>query len=442
LSNGLEVLVVEHHELPVVTMNLVVRAGAAAEQASRAGLAVVTADLLDEGTQSKSALELADALSTIGANLSSTADWDASRLTLTTLTRQLEPALALFSDVLINPAFKDADVKRIRASRLQAIAQNRDVAATIAARVYASLLFGASHPYGHPQLGSEESIGAIDAGMLREFHSTYYRPNNATLIVVGDVRPDAIVAQLEKALSAWKPATVPAIAFDAQPAARERTTIYLVDRPGAAQSVINIGHVGAARTAPDYFTRLVLNQILGGAFVSRVNLNLREAKGYTYGARTVFDHRVGRGPFTASAGVQTAVTKESVLEFLKELRGIRGEIPVTEGELERAKQSLIRGFPRTFETPAQIATRLGDVALFRLADDYYDGYIAGIQKVTVADVTRLANESIDPSRLAILVVGDRSVIEPGLRSIEGMGTTLTVLDLSGRPVPAEGSPQQ
>jgi zinc protease len=247
------------------------------------------------------------------------------------------------------------------------------------------------------------------------------------------VKPDQIVSQLEKALGGWKPAEVPPVKLDLAPVARQASTIYLVDRPGAAQSVINIGLVGAPRSTPDYFARVVLNQMLGGAFVSRVNLNLREQKGYTYGARTSFGFRQGAGPFTASAGVQTAVTKESVFEFLKELRGIRGEIPITPKELEQAKQSLIRGFPRTFETPAQIAGRLGDVALYGLPDNYFNSYIAGIQAVTAADVLKAANSTIDPSRLAILVVGDRAAIETGLRSLEGVGATLTVLNADGTP---------
>jgi zinc protease len=335
LSNGLDVLIVEHHELPVVTMNLVVKGGTSAEPAGHAGLAAVTASLLNEGTESKSALQLSDALSSIGAALNSSADWDASRLSLTTLTRQLEPALGIFADVLMHPAFNDADIRRIRAQRLQQLAGNRDNANAIASQVYASLLYGPDHPYGHPQNGTEASLSGFTADDFRTFHSTYYRPNNSTLIVVGDVKPDAIVAQLEKAFTGWTAATVPQVAVDAKPVARDHTTIYLVDRPGAAQSVIDIGTVGVSRTAPDYFPRLVLNQMLGGSFVSRVNLNLREAKGYTYGARTSFDYRRGAGPFTASAGVQTAVTKESVYEFLKELRGIRGDIPVTQAELDR-----------------------------------------------------------------------------------------------------------
>ncbi len=433
LSNGLDVLIVEHHELPVVTMNMVVKGGAAAEPASSAGLASFTADMLDEGTTTRSALGLSNELANIGANIGSSADWDASRLSMTTLTRHLTKALELYSDVLINPAFSAADLDRIRSARLQGVATRRNDANAIAAEVYASLLYGANHPYGHSQNGDEASVRDASAENLRSFYSTYYRPNNAVMVVVGDVKPDAIVAQLESALSGWKAAPVPAVKLDLAPMARQQSTIYLVDRPGAAQSVINIGLVGAPRSTPDYFARIVLNQILGGAFVSRVNLNLREQKGYTYGARTAFAFRRGAGPFTASAGVQTAVTKESVAEFLKELRGIRGEIPISMTELEQAKQSLIRGFPRTFETPLQIATRLGDIALYGLPDNYFNSYIAGVQRVTAADVLRAANSTIDPSRLAILVVGDRTVVEAGLRSLEGIGATLTVLNADGTP---------
>ena len=433
LSNGLNVLIVEHHELPIVTMNMVIKGGSAAEPASGAGLASFTADMLDEGTTTRSTLELSNELSNIGANLGSSADWDASRLSMTTLTRHLGKALDLYSDVLMNPAFNAADLNRIRSSRLQAVASRRNDANAIAGEVYASLLYGANHPYGHSQNGTEATLRDVSAENLKNFYSTYYRPNNATLIVVGDVKPDQIVSQLKKALSGWKPAEVPPVKLDLAPVARQASTIYLVDRPGAAQSVINIGLVGAPRSTPDYFARVVLNQILGGAFVSRVNLNLREQKGYTYGARTSFGFRQGASPFTASAGVQTAVTKESVFEFLKELRGIRGEIPISAKELEQAKQSLIRGFPRTFETPAQIAGRLGDVALYGLPDNYFNSYIAGVQGVTVADVLKAANSTIDPSRLAILVVGDRAVIETGLRSLEGVGATLTVLNADGTP---------
>ena len=431
LTNGLEVLVVEHHELPVVTMNLVVKSGSAADPADRAGLASAVANLLDDGTATRSAIDIAEQLAAIGAQLSTSAGWDASTVSLTTLTRHADAALGIFTDVLLNPAFADAEVARFRASRLTALAQQRSDPTAISGVVYPALLYGRGHPYGRPALGDEASVQALTAADVRAFYTARYLPNNASLIVAGDVTPDQVVAKLEQSLAGWKAGAPPALQI-AQPALRDKSVIYLVDRPGAAQSVINIGHVGVARSTPDYFPLLVLNHILGGQFMSRVNLNLRENKGYTYGARTAFDYRHGPGPFAASAGVQTAVTKESVAEFLKELRGIRGEIPVTAEELENAKRGLTLAFPRSFETPAQIAGRLTDVALYGLPADYFDTYVANIERVSLGDIARVANSAIDPARLAILVVGDRKVIEPGLRALDGLGSTVTVLDADGR----------
>src|SRR6185436_14461601 len=211
-------------------------------------------------------------------------------------------------------------------------------------------------------------------GDISGFYQSFYRPNNSTLIVVGDVKPETILPQLERAFAGWQKGEVPMVAIPATQN-REQAGIYIVDRPGSAQSVISIGQIGAPRSTPDYFPLLVLNTMLGGQFVSRVNLNLREDKGYTYGARTSFDYRRGAGPFTASAPVATKDTKESVAELMKELRGIRGEIPITVKELEYSKQAIIRGYPRGFETPAQIASRLADVVFYDLPDDYFNTYI-------------------------------------------------------------------
>src|ERR687886_2722666 len=321
---------------------------------------------------------------------------------------------------------------------MAAFRQRRDNPEQIAGVVYSSLLYGPNHPYGHPLTGNEESLRAITNADVRKFYETYFRPNNSALVVVGDTTPDEIVPKLEAAFSKWQQAHVPAVDVSAAPLQRDRTTIYLVDRPGSAQSVIQGGQVGVARSTTDYFPLLVMNTMLGGQFTSRVNLNLREDKGYTYGARTAFEYRRGAGPFVATAGVQTAVTKESVFEFLKELRGIRGERPVTQEELEFSKQAIIRGYPRTFETPEQLANRLTDLVLYNLPDDYFNNYIARVRAVTVADVNRVANRYLDPSRMAILVVGDRKVIEPGLRSLTDVGQTITYVDPEGRPA-TEGS---
>ena len=430
LSNGLEVVFVRQGELPVVSLNLILRTGAAADPPERAGLASMTAALIDEGTKRRAALEISNELAAIGSRMGTGADWDLSGVNLLMLKRHLSRALDIYADVITNATFPERELQRQRASRLAALLQRRDDANAIASIVYVSLLYGRDHPYGHPLIGDEQSISAISIEDVRRFYETYYRPNNATLIVSGDITPDEIVPQLEEALAAWEPAHVPQVTFSAPPE-RDHAGIYLVDKPGAAQSVLMIGHVGQPRTTPDFFPLLVLNTLLGGQFTSRVNMNLREEKGYTYGARTSFDYRRGPGPFVATAGVQTAVTKESVMEFMKELRGVRGEQPVTREELEFAKQAIIRGFPRGFETPEQISSRLTDVVLYNLPDDYFNTFIEGVRAVTLADLNRVANQYLDPSRMAILVVGDRKAVEPGLRSLTDIAEVLTVLDAEG-----------
>ena len=226
---------------------------------------------------------------------------------------------------------------------------------------------------------------------------------------------------------------MPAVDVSAAPVQRDRSSIYLVDRPGSVQSVIQIGQVGAPRSSPDYFPLLVMNRILGGASSARINLNLREDKGYTYGASSAFSFRRGAGPFTASAPVQGFSTKESVVEFMKELRGIRGEIPVTPAELDTAKQSIIRGYPRGFETPDQIAAQLEQIVTYDLPDTYFNSYIERIQSVTLDDVNRVANRYLQPDRMAVVIVGDRSKIEQPVRTLGGLGERINLVDAEGRP---------
>ena len=425
LSNGLEVVMVEHHDLPVVTLNMVLKTGAAADPLDASGLASITSALLDEGTRRRSALDISNELAAIGARLGTGADWDLSGVSVLTVARHLERALDIFTDVLTNPAFPERELELQRASRLTTIMQRRDNPQDIAGVVYASLLYGRQHPYGHAIIGDEESVRAVTNSNIKSFYETYYRPNNATLIVVGDVGPDTLVPQLERAFAGWERAIVPPVQIAAPPE-RDRAALYLVDKPGAAQSILVIGQVGPSRSTPDYFPLLLMNMMLGGQFTSRLNLNLREDKGYTYGARTFFDYRRGPGPFAASTSVQTAVTKEAIEEILKELRGIRGEVPITEAELEFSKQAVIRGFPRSFETPEQIANRLADVVLYDLPDDYFNHYIDNIRNVSREAVADVARRYLDPSKMVILVVGDRQAIEPGLRSLDEIGPTLTL----------------
>jgi zinc protease len=431
LSNGLDVLIVENQELPVVTLNMVLRTGAAADPRARAGLASVTAALLDEGTNTRSALDISNELAAIGARLGTGADWDLSGVSLLTVARHLDRSLEIFTDVLTNPTFPESELELQRNTRLTTIMQRRDNAQDIAGVVFASLLYGREHPYGHPIIGDETSVRAVANHDIRTFYETHYRPNNATLIVVGDVQADLLVPQLERAFAHWESAQVPAMSIPSPPE-RTEANLYLVDKPGAAQSVIVIGQVGPPRSTPDYFPLMVMNTMLGGQFTSRLNLNLREEKGYTYGARTFFDYRRGQGPFAASTSVQTAVTKESIEEILKELRGIRGERPVTPEELEFSKQAIIRGFPRSFETPEHIANRLADVVLYDLPDDYFNHYITDVSSVTREEAESCARRYLDPTKMAILVVGDREQIEPTLRTLDGIGPNIMLLDTEGK----------
>jgi zinc protease len=439
LSNGLDVLVVEHHELPVVSMNLVMKMGAAGDPAGKGGLASLTADMLDEGTATRDALEISDQLARIGSGIQVNAGWDSTTAGLRTLTRHLDSALAIYADVVSNPAFPEKELQRLRQQRLAALRQQRDSPEAIASLVFQKTLYGGNHPYGHPLSGDEASLQSLSADDVRGFYQSYLRPNNSALIVVGDVKPDQLVAKLEKAFAGWKSGHVPAVDVSAAPVARDKGAIYLVDRPGSVQSIIQIGQVGVPRSSPDYFPIFLMNRILGGASGARINLNLREDKGYTYGANSNFSFRRGAGPFTAQAPVQGFSTKESVYEFLKEIRGIRGEIPVSPAELEAAKQSIIRGFPRGFETPDQIANGLELIVTYDLPDTYFNSYIERVQGVTLEDINRVANRYLQPDRMAVVIVGDRKAIEQGLRTLDHLGENINLVDTEGRPAAQGGA---
>ncbi|MEZ5346401.1 MAG: pitrilysin family protein [Pyrinomonadaceae bacterium] len=435
LSNGLNVWVVPQSELPIVSMNLVIGTGGAANPDGKEGLAQLTAGLLDDGTKNRTALDISNEEQNLGISMGVFSGWDSTNATMQTLTKHLDKALDLYADVVVNPTFPENELETVKRRSVVGFMQRKDSAPAIAGIVYNKLLYGGDHPYGRPLDGNEVSIGAIKRADLVEFYDSYYRPNNSTIIVVGDVKTDTLIPKLEKAFAGWKPAEVPTTEVP-EPETFDKPGIYIVDKPGAAQSELRIGQIGVARDHPDYIPILVMNQILGGQFSARVNMNLREDKGYTYGARSSFSFRRGAGPFTASAGVQTAVTKESVVEFLKELNGIRGAIPVTEGELDYSKQSLIRSFPRSVETVGQIAGQLSNLVVYDLSDDYVNDYLAKIAKVTVADVNRVANKYLTPDKMAIVIVGDKKVIEPGLLQIANWGDSISFLDTEGNLITA------
>lgn len=437
LSNGLQVLLMEKHQVPLVQINVLIKAGTAMDPANRPGLASMTVDMLDEGAGDRNALQLADAIDYLGANLSTYADFHHSVVALHTPLSKLESALPLLADVVLRPKFPPQELERLRKQRLTTLIQWHDEPRAVAQVLLNQTLFGKKHPYGWINMGDEKSLRDMKVEELQKFHRTYFHPNNAALIVVGDVTKDSIVPKLEKYFGEWKAASIPRIKWPAIKQVKRRQ-IYLVDKPGAAQSEIRIGRIGVSRQTPDYFAIRVMNTILGGSFTSRLNQNLREEHGYTYGAGSYFAFRPLPGPFVAYAAVQTAVTDKALMEFMKELQGILQ--PVTDQELERAKNYLALRFPENFQTVARIAYQLQELVLYDLPEDYFNKYVQNILAVTKAEVLRVAQKYVDPQKLAIIVVGDRKVIEPGIKVLNlGPIKHLSIEDLLGKIPELEGT---
>lgn len=397
----------------------------------------MTLAMLDEGAGSRDALQLADAIDLLGARISASAGYHTSRVALHTPLSKLDSALALLGDIVLRPNFPPDELERQRKQRLTTLLQWHDEPRAIASVLFNRTLFGTRHPYGLPSIGTEKSLRALRVDDLREFHSTYFHPNNAFLVVVGDVSGEAILPRLEKVFGGWQAAKVPVATWPGIKQVKKRQ-IYLVDKPGAAQSEIRIGRVGAPRLTKDYFAIVVMNTILGGSFTSRLNQNLREEHGYSYGAGSFFDFRPLPGPFLAGAAVQTDVTDKALTEFMKELRGILE--PVSDEELKRAKNYVALRFPGNFQTVARIARRLEELVVYDLPDSYFNDYVQRILAVTKADVQRVARKYIDPEKIAIVVVGDRQKIEKGVRALNlGPIKMMSVDDVLGKVPRVKGT---
>ncbi len=430
LPNGLRLLIVEHHELPLATFNLVVRSGASQNPVGRPGTADFTASMLREGAGTRSTLDIADQMAFLGAVLSTNAGWDASTVFLHTPTAQLDSALALFADIALRPTFPAEEMERMRGRRLTSILQRRDQPPVIADLTYASLLFGSEHPYGQPLGGTEASTRDVQREELERYYRTHFRPNNATMIIVGAVTPDDIQARIARLFGSWESAPVPSVTLN-EPSGVERTTIYLIDKPGATQASFRLGHVGVPRSTNDYFALVVMNTVLGGSFTSRLMQNLRENRGYTYGAYSGFAFRRFAGPFVSEAEVVAMKSDSALIEFMKELRAIK--VPVPEDELLKAKRYLQLRFPGGFETTTGIANQLVPLVVYDLEMDYHEGYVRQIEAVMQADLQRVAQRYINPERMTIVVVGDRAQIEQPLRAL-GMAE-IVVRDVTGQPLP-------
>lgn len=430
LPNGLKLMIVEQHELPLADFVLVVQGGGTLDPATKGGLANLTSSMLTEGTTSRNSLQIADQIAYLGIGLSAGSNWDASTVSLHTPTSQLDSALALFSDVVLHPSFRPDDFERVRKNRLTNLVQLKDRPTAIADQAYASILYGSEHPYGHNLIGTEASVTGMTTADLQSFYRSNFIPNSATLIIVGDVNALQIENKIKSLFGGWQRGVQTQFTFGNAPKANA-TTVYLIDKPGAAQSSFRIGSIGVPRSTKDYFALNVMNTILGGSFTSRLNQNLRETHGYTYGARSRFDMRQSAGPFTASAEIVAAKTDSSLVEFMKELNAIRDTVPTV--ELSKAKRYLQLGMPGDFETTQQIANQLVPVVLYNLPLNYYNDYIANIEAVTQADVQRVARQYIDPASLAIVIVGDRKNIEAGLKAINA--GPISIRDFFGQPVP-------
>ena len=415
LGNGLTLTVIEMHKVPVVDVQVMVDAGAARDPADAPGLATFTAGMLQQGAGARGALEVADEAAFLGAQLNTTASFDGAVASLHVPKRRLEAALGLLADVVLRPAFSDSEVNRQRELRGAQLVQQRDEPVAVANVAFPAIVFGAAHPYGHPLNGTDAATAALARQRIGDFYRTYYRPDGARLLIVGDVNLAEARRLVAARFGGWERAVVPAFPTAGPPAPAARA-VYLIDKPGAAQSVIRIGHVGPPRTTPDWYALDVLNTILGGAFTSRLNQNLRETHGYTYGAFSQFAARRLSGAFVALASVVTAKTDSSLLEFLKELRRIRDEL-VPAAELAKAKAYVTLGLPGEFETTGGAAGRFRDLLAYGLPLDYYDHYIERINAVTADDVQRVARRYIDPDHFDIVVVGDKNQIEAGIKAL-------------------------
>jgi zinc protease len=416
LSNGLAVWFVEAHEVPLVQVNLLVLAGSADDPAGKFGVASLTATMLDEGAGARSALQISDEIEFLGATLSTTSSFDASAVRLNVPVRRLEAALPVMADVALRPTFPQAELDRVRQERLTALVQARDDAAQVAPVAFARLVFGPTHRYGTGAMGTEATLKAFTPADLRTYHTAMYHPANATLVVAGDIKPDAVMPLLEKQFGGWKGAQARPRTPVPQATQLTQSQIYIVDMPGAEQSQVRIGWVGVPRSTPDYFTLQVLNTILGGSFTSRLNQNLREKNQFSYGASSRFDMRLSAGPFFAGAGIQTDKTADALREFFVELNAIAK--PVAADELAKAKNYVALGFPSQFETIEDLATHIEEQIVYKLPDDYFARYVANIQAVTAADVQKAAATYIQPGRFAVVIAGDRKVIEAGIAALK------------------------
>ncbi|MEO8380380.1 MAG: pitrilysin family protein [Acidobacteriota bacterium] len=432
LSNGLNIIVAERHTVPVVNFSLLLDAGYAADQFAQPGTASLAMNMVDEGTKTRDAIEISKDLARLGATLNTGSGLDSSSVGLSVVKPNLDEALGLYSDVILNPSFPQADFDRLKKQQIASIQREKAQPIQMALRVFPGLLYGAGHAYGNPLTGSgtEQSVARLERADMEKFHQTWFKPNNATLVVVGDTTLAEIQPKLEKLFANWKRGDVPTknistVAMSAKPA------VYLIDKPGAAQSVILSGVVAPPKSNPIETAIETMNTILGGAFVSRLNMNLREDKHWSYGAGTFLPAARGQRMFVAYAPVQTDKTKESMVEVSKELKEITKDRVVTADELSMAKSNLTLALPGSWETSNAVGAAISDMIRFNLPVDYYETYAGKVKSMTLNDMNAAATEVVHADNLTWVIVGDRAKIEKGIREL-GYGD-IRVIDADGKP---------
>ncbi|PKL83227.1 MAG: hypothetical protein CVV24_06130 [Ignavibacteriae bacterium HGW-Ignavibacteriae-3] len=428
LSNGLKVVFMEKHEVPLMQLNLIVKMGSVNDPSGGVGLANLTMDMLDEGAAGKSSLELADEIEFLGARISASAGIHSSGVSLFTPLSKFDAALKIMSDIALKPDFPLTELDRKKKDRLTSLMQMHDQPTAIADAAFNSILFGKEHPYG--RMSDENTIKGFTVDALKNFYKKYFVSNNAYVIAVGDISKDDLKKKLESAFGKWQKGVVKEDKVR-DPVQVTSRIVYLIDRPGSSQSVIYIGRIGAARLTDDHDNIVVMNTILGGSFSSRLNLNLREKNGYTYGASSRFNFRPVPGSFIASSSVKTDVTDKSLEEFFKELNGIRE--PLSDEDIDKAKNYVALGFPNNFQSVAVIAAQLAEMVEFNLPENYFSNYISKILNLNAAEVNSAAIKYIVPDQMIVVVVGDKAKIEDGIKKLNlGELKNMTIEDVLGK----------
>jgi zinc protease len=416
LKSGVRVLLVERHELPIVSVRVFSLAGAGDLPKEPPGLLSFLGSMLEQGTAKKSALDISDAFEAIGASHGAWVDWDSGGASVKVTTEHLDAALALLGDVVVHPAFPEAEIERLKARRVASLQQEKNAVGSMSSNAMAAAIYGRAHPYGNSLYGRAEDVPKLTRAELVKAYAALFAPSRVAITVAGDVTKDVLASKLEATFGGWQGAAGAIASPKAPPPLHDEARVVWVDKPGAPQSVVRLAEVGVPKLAPDRDAITVMNTILGGMFSSRINLNLREAHAFTYGASSGFQMRHGPGQFSAGGNMVADKTAPAIAELFKEVRAMR-ERPVSDEELETAKLSIKRAMPGRFETVSELAGALADIVIYGLPLDEYATRPARIDKVTAEDVMRAAKAHLHPEQMKIVVVGDKAKLEPTLETL-------------------------